>query len=61
MTVPQQETLKGYHISVWFSEKPITNIIALRNLSLQYLVTYIRNDMMFIAHRESEREKTCSV
>ena len=54
MAVSHQATANGYHNSVWFSENAITNIIVLRNLRLQYLVTYRSNDMMFIVHREYE-------
>ena len=39
MKVSHQETESSYHNIVWFSENPITNIIALSNLRLQYLVT----------------------
>ena len=46
--------MNSYHRSVWFSEDSITNIIALRNLRLQYLVTYRSNEMMFIVHIESK-------
>ena len=51
MTVSHQATVNGYHNSVWFSENSIANIIALRNLCLQYLVTYMSDEMMFIVHR----------
>ena len=51
MIVSRQATLNGYHNSVWFSENIITNIISLRNLRLQYLVTYRINEIMFIVHR----------
>ena len=54
MTMYHQTMVNGYHNSVWFSENAITNIIALRNLCLHYLVTYRSNEMMFIVHRESE-------
>ena len=54
MVVSHQATLNGYHKSVRFSENMITNIIALRNLSLQYLVTYNNDEIMFIVHIESE-------
>ena len=49
-----QATMNVYHNSVWFSENTITNIKLLRNLDLQYLLTYRSNDMMFIICREYE-------
>ena len=52
--VSHQATMNSYHRSVWFSEDSITNIIALRNLRLQYLVTYRSNEIILIVHRESE-------
>ena len=54
MKVSHQATVNGYRNSVWFSENVITNIIALKNLRLKYLVTYRSDGMMFIVHRESE-------
>ena len=54
MSVSHQEMVNSYQNIVWFSENPITNIIALRNLHIQYLVTYRRDYMMTIVHRESE-------
>ena len=42
-----------YHDSVWFSENSITNIIALSNLRLRYLITYRSNKVMLIVRRES--------
>ena len=54
MKVSHQATVNGYHNSVRFSENSITNIIALRNLLLQYLATYRSDKMMFVIHRESE-------
>ena len=53
MTVSHKSTVTVYHNSVWFSKKVITEIIALKNLRLQYLVTYISNEMLFIAHQDS--------
>ena len=54
MTVSHKATVTGYHNSVWFSEKAITNIIALINLRTQYPVTYRSNEMLFIVHQESK-------
>ena len=53
ITVSHQATVNGYHNSVWFSENSITNIIALSNLRLQYLITYRSNKVMLIVRRES--------
>ena len=52
MTVSHQSMANCYHNNVWFSEYTITNIVALRNLRLQYLVTYRSNKMVFIVHIE---------
>ena len=50
ITVSHQEIVNGYHNSVWFSENAITNIIAVRNMRLQYLVAYSSYEMMFIVY-----------
>ena len=52
MMVSQKAKVTGYHNSVQFSKKIITNIILLINIILQYLVTYRIGYMMFIVHRE---------
>ena len=54
MTMYHQATVRGYHNIVLFIKNSIANIIAPRNLRLQYLVTYMRDEMMFVVHRESE-------
>ena len=54
MTMSRQETVNGYHNILWLSENSITNIIYLSNLSLQCLVTYRSDELVFIVHRESE-------
>ena len=51
MKLSHQATVNGSRNSVWFSENVITNIIALKNLRLKYLVTYRSDGMMFIVHR----------
>ena len=51
MTVSRQATPNGYHKSVWFSENSITNILALSNLRLQYLVPNRSDKIMLIFHR----------
>ena len=51
MEVSHQAAVNGYHSSVWFSENSITNIIALSNLRLKYLVIYRSNEMVLIIHR----------
>jgi hypothetical protein len=54
MVVTRKAYMAGYHKTVWFSKKAITNIIAIRNLIQQYRVTYYSDDLMFVVHRESE-------
>jgi hypothetical protein len=54
MVVTRKATMPGYHKNVWFSNRAITNIIALRNLIQQYRVTYDSDDLMFVFHQESE-------
>ena len=54
MTVSHKAIVTVYHNSVWFSEKDTTNIILLRNIRLQYLVTYRRDNMVFNVRRESK-------
>ena len=51
MKVSHKEIVTGYHNNVQFSKKNITTIIELRNIILQYLVTYISDEMMFIVHQ----------
>jgi hypothetical protein len=52
MTVNHQAKMKGYHMHVWYSEKAITNILALSNVIKQYCITYDSNDKMFVVHCE---------
>ena len=40
MQVTRKATIPGYDQEVWYDGKAITNIILLKNLSKQYLVTY---------------------
>jgi hypothetical protein len=54
MVVTRKATIEGYNKTVWFSTRAITNIIALCNLIYQYRVTYDRDNLMFVVHRESE-------
>jgi hypothetical protein len=54
MVVNRKATILGYTKTVWLITRAITNIIALRNLIDQYHVTYDRDDLMFVVHRESE-------
>jgi hypothetical protein len=56
MVVSCRETVPGYNKIVWSSTRAITNIIALRNLSDQYRVTYDSDDLMFVVHRELENK-----
>jgi hypothetical protein len=52
MTVRQQATIRGYEQKVWYSERAITNILALSNVIKQYRVTYDSDEQMFIVHRQ---------
>jgi hypothetical protein len=47
MVLTREAEMRGYHKTVWFSKRAITNIIALRNLIQQYRV---------VVHRESENK-----
>ena len=38
----------------WFSRGAITNTIALKNLTEQYIVTHDNNEQVIIVHREGE-------
>ena len=42
----------GYNDRVWFSRSAITNIIALKNITEQYIFTYDISYQMFIVHRK---------
>jgi hypothetical protein len=54
MIVKREATVKGYRKNVWYSEKAITNIVALSNVIKQYRVTYDSDDLKFVVvHRES--------
>jgi len=52
MVVTHKAKMPGYHKTVWFSKRVITNIIALRNLIEQYHVMYDSDDLMCVVHRE---------
>ena len=52
MSVNKKPNIPGYKNMVWFSRRAITNIIALKKITDQYIVTYDKNDHMFILHRE---------
>ena len=54
MKVYHRVTMNGCHNIVWFGGKSITNIIALRNLRLQFPTTYSSEEIMFIILIESE-------
>ena len=53
MMVSHKANVPGYHRHVWLSEKSTTNIVFLKNLGYQYLVTYRSDETMFIVHRET--------
>ena len=52
MSVNKNANIPGYNQRGWFSRRSITNIIALKNLTKQYIYTYDINYDMFIVHRE---------
>jgi hypothetical protein len=54
MVVTCKAHMMGYHKTVWFRNKAITNILDLCNLIQQYRVTYDSDDRMFVVHQESE-------
>jgi hypothetical protein len=56
MAVTHKATMTGYKHDVWFSEKAITNIIALKNLRQQYQITYDSRDKKFVVHRDHQHK-----
>ena len=52
MSAKPKTNIPRYYNKVWFSKRDITNIIALKNLTEQYQVTYDSNEKMSIVHRE---------
>ena len=48
----QKSNIPGYNKKVWFIRRTINNIIAFKNLTEEYRVTYDNNDLMFVVHRE---------
>ena len=52
MSITQKANIPGYNKRLWFRIRPITKITALKNLTENEIVTYDRNDQMFIVHRE---------
>ena len=52
ISVNQKAKIPWYNKRVCFSRRAITNILALKNLTEQYIVTYDRNDHLFVVHRE---------
>ena len=52
MFVNQKANIPRYNKRVWFNRRAITNIIALKNLTVKYIVKYDINEQMFIVHRE---------
>ena len=52
MFVNQKANTPIYNNRVWFNRRAITNIIALKNLTVKYIVKYDINEQMFIAHRD---------
>ena len=54
IVVTYKAKMAGYHKTIWFSKRAITNIIALINIIQQYQVTYDSEENMFIFHLEAE-------
>jgi hypothetical protein len=54
MTVNQQATMTGYVNQVRFSNKAISDILALSNVIRQYRVTYDSDEKMFVVRREDK-------
>ena len=54
MVVTNKAKMAGYSINIWFSNRAITNIIALINIIQQYRVTYDNKENTFIFHQEAE-------
>ena len=52
MSINQKEKIPGYNNNVWFSRRDITKIIALKNLTENYRVTYHSKEQVFIVHRD---------
>ena len=52
MLITHKAHVSSYKPQVWFDQKSITNLIALKNLIKQYFVTYYSLDELFIFHRE---------
>jgi hypothetical protein len=52
MVATRKAYMVGYHQTVLFSKKAMTNIISLHNLIEQYRVAYDSDDLMFVVHRE---------
>ena len=52
ISINYKAKIPGYNNRLWFSRRNITNIIALKNLTERYIVTYERNYQMLIVHRE---------
>ena len=44
--------IPGYDQTTWFSNKAISNIVSLKNITKQYRVTYDRNDETLSVHRK---------
>ena len=53
MKVNHKATINGYERPVWFSKDAITNIIALKNIIRQYIVTYDSDESTLVIHREA--------
>ena len=56
LAVTYKATVTKYKQYVWFIKDTITNIIFLKNLIRQYLVTYDSIDQIFVVHGEDREQ-----
>ena len=56
LAVTYKATVTKYKQYVWFIKDTITNIIFLKNLIRQYLVTYDSIDQIFVVHGEDQEQ-----
>ena len=54
MMASHKANVSCHHMYVWLNKNAITNIVSLKNMGDQYLVTYRNDEKMLIVHRETE-------
>ena len=52
LLVSHRSKIPGCNQTTWFSKKEITNMVSLKNITKQYIVTYYSNDETFFMHRK---------